>query len=78
MKWNFDKGLPFDPWAVREREGFLFWPRKSFSTGEWRWLEWATWTEQYTRFPSEDGAIYFWETQDWLTTPTPTTPTVAT
>ena len=46
---------------VRRREGFLLLPRSI--ERDWRWLEWATWREQYV-----EPYIYrpYWEATHWL------------
>ena len=43
MRWP-EKRSPKDG-DRRHRRGFLFWPK--CIAHEWRWLEWAEWTEEY-------------------------------
>ncbi len=53
------------PGDERVRHHFLLFPR--FINHEWRWLEWATWTEEAVRCYDVPGVpLIEWEVREWL------------
>lgn len=58
MRWT-PKPLP-DLGTLRVRVGFLWLPKKL--NGEWRWLEYAAWSEEFVSY-YEYG--YGWEARAW-------------
>ena len=64
MKWN-KKEEP-DVGTVRTRTVFLVLPKEI--AGKWRWLETATFTEEYTSCAGGllEGELHSWTAKEWV------------